>query len=56
MIEKDEQSAAIPKELQVLPDKNKEEKAFFETPANSYRKGFCISNWIAKGGIILPEY
>ncbi len=44
MIKKGEQVTAIPKELQVLLNKNKEEKAFFETLANSYKKGYC--DWV----------
>jgi uncharacterized protein YdeI (YjbR/CyaY-like superfamily) len=44
MIKKGEQVTVIPKELQVLLDKNKEEKAFFETLANSYKKGYC--DWV----------
>lgn len=41
MIIKGDQVTVIPKELQALLDKNKEEKAFFETLANSYKKGYC---------------
>jgi len=44
MINKSEQVTVIPKELQVLLDKNKEEKVFFETLANSYKKGYC--DWV----------
>ncbi len=44
MIKKDDQPTGIPEELQVLLDKNKEEKAFFETLANSYKKGYC--DWV----------
>lgn len=44
MINKDEKVTGIPAELQVLLDKNKEEKAFFETLANSYKKGYC--DWV----------
>ena len=45
MIKKDDQPTVIPEELQVLLDKNKEEKAFFETLANSYKKGYC--DWVS---------
>jgi len=44
MIKKGEKLTSIPQELQVLLEKNKEEKAFFETLANSYKKGYC--DWV----------
>jgi uncharacterized protein YdeI (YjbR/CyaY-like superfamily) len=44
MIKNGEQLTVIPQELQVLLDKNKDEKAFFETLANSYKKGYC--DWV----------
>lgn len=44
MIKKGEQLTVIPQELQVLLDKNKDEKTFFETLANSYKKGYC--DWV----------
>ena len=44
MIKKGDQPTVIPEELQVLLDENKEEKAFFETLANSYKKGYC--DWV----------
>jgi len=44
MIKKGEHVTGIPKELQGLLDKNKEEKGFFETLANSYKKGYC--DWV----------
>jgi uncharacterized protein YdeI (YjbR/CyaY-like superfamily) len=44
MIKKGELSAAIPMELQVLLDKNKEEKTFFETLSNSYKRGYY--DWV----------
>jgi uncharacterized protein YdeI (YjbR/CyaY-like superfamily) len=44
MINKGEQLTVIAKELQVLLDKNKEEKAFFETLAGSYKKGYW--DWV----------
>jgi len=45
MIKKGDQPTVIPEELQVLLDENKEEKAFFETLANSYKKGYC--DWVS---------
>ncbi|HNX66489.1 MAG TPA: YdeI/OmpD-associated family protein [Bacteroidales bacterium] len=44
MIKKGDQPTVIPEELQALLDKNKEEKEFFETLANSYKKGYC--DWV----------
>ena len=44
MQKKDEHINGIPIELQVLLDNNKEAEAFFETLANSYRKGYC--DWV----------
>jgi len=44
MIKKGEKLTSIPQELQVLLEKNNEEKAFFETLANSYKKGYC--DWV----------
>lgn len=44
MLEKGEHIKGIPAELQVLLDTNKEAKAFFESLANSYRKGYC--DWV----------
>ncbi len=44
MIKRSEPLTVIPQELQVLLGKNKEEKTFFETLANSYKKGYC--DWV----------
>jgi uncharacterized protein YdeI (YjbR/CyaY-like superfamily) len=44
MLNKDEHINEIPTELQVLLDKDKQAKSFFETLANSYRKGYC--EWV----------
>jgi uncharacterized protein YdeI (YjbR/CyaY-like superfamily) len=44
MIENDDKLLVIPTELQVLLDKNIAEKAFFETLAKSYKKGYC--DWL----------
>ena len=44
MNKKDEHPKQIPVELQVLLDKTTEEKAFFETLASSYQKGYC--DWV----------
>ena len=44
MLKKDEHVNGIPAELQVLLDKNKEAKIFFDTLATSYKKGYC--DWV----------
>jgi uncharacterized protein YdeI (YjbR/CyaY-like superfamily) len=44
MLKKGEHIAGIPAELQILLDKNVEEKAFFETLSASYKKGYC--DWV----------
>ncbi len=44
MIEKGEHIKGIPVELQVLLDNDNQAKAFFETLANSYKKGYC--DWV----------
>jgi uncharacterized protein YdeI (YjbR/CyaY-like superfamily) len=44
MLKKGEHISGIPSELEVLLDKNNEEKAFFETLSASYKKGYC--NWV----------
>lgn len=44
MLKKGVHISGIPAELQILLDKNKEAKAFFETLADSYRKGYC--DWV----------
>jgi uncharacterized protein YdeI (YjbR/CyaY-like superfamily) len=44
MLKKGEHITGIPTELQILLDKNREEKAFFETLSASYKKGYC--DWV----------
>jgi uncharacterized protein YdeI (YjbR/CyaY-like superfamily) len=44
MIEKGEHINGIPVELQILLDKDIQAKSFFETLANSYRRGYC--DWV----------
>ncbi|HWY38245.1 MAG TPA: YdeI/OmpD-associated family protein [Bacteroidia bacterium] len=44
MLKKGEHIEGIPTELQVLLDKNKEEKTFFETLSKSYKQGYC--DWV----------
>jgi uncharacterized protein YdeI (YjbR/CyaY-like superfamily) len=44
MLKKGEHISGIPSELQILLDKNLEEKAFFETLSASYKKGYC--DWV----------
>lgn len=44
MLKKGEHINFIPAELQVLLEKNKEAKKFFDTLANSYKKGYC--DWV----------
>ena len=44
MLNKGEHVNGIPTELQVLLDKDKQAQSFFETLANSYRKGYC--DWV----------
>jgi uncharacterized protein YdeI (YjbR/CyaY-like superfamily) len=45
MIEKGEHIKGIPVELQILLDKDIQAKNFFETLANSYRRGYC--DWVS---------
>ena len=44
MLKKGEHIEGTPTELQVLLDKNKEEKTFFESLSKSYKQGYC--DWI----------
>ena len=44
MLKKGEHIEGTPTELQVLLDKNKEAKTFFETLSKSYRQGYC--DWV----------
>jgi uncharacterized protein YdeI (YjbR/CyaY-like superfamily) len=44
MLKKGEHIEGIPTELQILLDKNKEAKAFFETLSKSYKQGYC--DWV----------
>jgi uncharacterized protein YdeI (YjbR/CyaY-like superfamily) len=44
MLKNGEHINAIPVELQLLLDKSKEAKAFFETLAGSYKRGYC--DWV----------
>jgi uncharacterized protein YdeI (YjbR/CyaY-like superfamily) len=44
MIENGENMKGIPIEFQVLLDNNTQAKSFFETLANSYKKGYC--DWV----------
>jgi uncharacterized protein YdeI (YjbR/CyaY-like superfamily) len=44
MLKKGEHIEGTPAELQVLLDKNKEEKTFFETLSKSYKQGYC--DWV----------
>jgi uncharacterized protein YdeI (YjbR/CyaY-like superfamily) len=44
MLKKGEHITGTPVELQLLLDKNIEEKTFFETLSASYKKGYC--DWV----------
>ena len=44
MSAKGDEIKSIPAELKVSLDKDHQAKAFFETLANSYRKGYC--DWV----------
>ena len=44
MLKKGEHMEGTPVELQVLLDKNKAEKLFFETLSKSYKQGYC--DWV----------
>jgi len=44
MLKKGEHITGTPAELQLLLDKNSEEKAFFETLSASYKRGYC--DWV----------
>jgi len=44
MLKKGEHITGTPIELQLLLDKNIEEKSFFETLSASYKKGYC--DWV----------
>ena len=44
MLKKGEHIEGTPTELQVLLDKNKEAKTFFETLSKSYKQGYC--DWV----------
>ncbi|HKC68788.1 MAG TPA: YdeI/OmpD-associated family protein [Bacteroidia bacterium] len=44
MLKKGEHIEGTPTELQVLLDKNKEAKMFFETLSKSYKQGYC--DWV----------
>jgi uncharacterized protein YdeI (YjbR/CyaY-like superfamily) len=44
MLKKGEHITGTPAELQILLDRNSEEKAFFETLSASYKKGYCY--WV----------
>jgi len=44
MLKKGEHIEGTPAELQVLLDKNKEAKVFFESLSKSYKQGYC--DWV----------
>jgi uncharacterized protein YdeI (YjbR/CyaY-like superfamily) len=44
MLTKGVEIKGIPAELKILLDKDNQSKAFFETLANSYKKGYC--DWV----------
>lgn len=44
MMKKNENAEGIPSELQILLDNDNAAKAFFETLAKGYRKGYC--DWV----------
>ena len=44
MLNTDEKTEGTPSELQVLLDKDKQAKDFFETLTKSYKKGYC--DWV----------
>ncbi len=44
MLKKGEHIEGIPNELEVLLDKDEQAKTFFETLAQSYKKGYC--DWV----------
>lgn len=44
MLQKGEHINEIPTELQVVLDKDKQAKDFFETLTNSYKRGYC--DWV----------
>lgn len=44
MLKRGEHIEGTPTELQVLLDKNKEAKIFFETLSKSYKQGYC--DWV----------
>lgn len=41
---KGEHTEVVPAELQILLDKDQQAKAFFESLAKSYKKGYC--DWV----------
>ncbi len=44
MLKKGEHIEGVPNELQLLLDKDKQAKTFFETLTNSYKQGYC--DWV----------